>query len=295
MVTVAVEVGDRLAQFGQAHRGGVRQRTSVVLFAHGVTYCRRGAEVRLAQAQLDDVGAVGDHLIGQGSEDHGTERIGDLRAMRHLRPRAVFSVSHASVSTTFRVTPSAVAHQPIRIGFNLRTSGMDPVTPDVPFVHDFVVEAFQSFVARLFAEFAFPDHDDVPSVRFEFGVLPHVAFAVAQQFGGPEFHVRFRDTRGFRASFVHVPEATVDEHQRMVFRQHHIRMAGVSLVVFAESQAFGEQEAAHHAFDGCVLAADVGHGIAARAAFVFFGPRRFPGLRFAVRPLAISCRHGFPL
>ena len=91
-----VEIGNRLAQFRQTHCRGVRQRPAVILFAHGVTHGRRRAEVRLAEAQLDHIGAVGDHLIGHGSEHHGTERIGNLRALRQLRLRAIFSISHIS-------------------------------------------------------------------------------------------------------------------------------------------------------------------------------------------------------
>ena len=81
-------------------------------------------------------------------------------------------------------------------------------------------------------------------------------------------------------------------------------MAWVSLVVFAESQAFGKQKATYHPFDGCVFAADVGHGVAARAPFVFFGFAgfsRFAGFLgfagfsgFGCLP-AMLCRHGFPL
>ena len=112
VVTFLIEIGNRLAQFRQAHRRGVRQRTAVILFAHGVTHGRRRAEVRLAEAQLDHIDAVGDHLIGHGSEHHGAERIGNLRALRQLRLRAILNISHIPVFTTFRTTPPADCHSP---------------------------------------------------------------------------------------------------------------------------------------------------------------------------------------
>ena len=114
MVTLPVEVGNRLTQFRQTHRGGVRQRAAIVLFTHRIAHRRWGAEIRFAQTQLDHVGADRDHLIGHCAENHGAERIGYLRTVRYPRQQSsgnngscdIFSVSHISVLTARRDKPT---------------------------------------------------------------------------------------------------------------------------------------------------------------------------------------------
>ena len=96
MVAFLVEIGNRLTQFRQTHCGGIWQWTAIILFAHRITHCERSAEIRLPQAQLDHIGACGDHLVGHRTKHHGTERISNLGAVRHLRQRAVLSISHSS-------------------------------------------------------------------------------------------------------------------------------------------------------------------------------------------------------
>ena len=112
-------------------------------------------------------------------------------------------------------------------------------------------------------------------------MLSDISFVVAQQFRTPEFHIRFRHARGFRAVFMHMPEAAIDEHHRAVFRQHHVGMSRIPLVVFAESQTFRKKKTAYHHFNGCVFASDMRHDVASRATLVFLffcGFPRFSGL-----------------
>ena len=146
---------------------------------------------------------------------------------------------------------------------------------------DFMIKPFQPFLTYFFGELAFPHHDHFPAHRFKFGMLPDISFVVAQQFRTPEFHIRFRHARGFRAVFMHMPEAAIDEHHRAVFRQHHVGMSRIPLVVFAESQAFRKKKTAYHHFDGGVFASDMRHDVASRATLVFlyfYGFPRYSGL-----------------
>ena len=146
---------------------------------------------------------------------------------------------------------------------------------------DFMIKPFQPFLTYFFGELAFPHHDHFPAHRFKFGMLSDISFVVAQQFRTPEFHIRFRHARGFRAVFMHMPEAAIDEHHRAVFRQHHVGMSRIPLVVFAESQTFRKKKTAYHHFNGCVFASDMRHDVASRATLVFLffcGFPRFSGL-----------------
>lgn len=58
----------------------------------------------------------------------------------------------------------------------------------------------------------------------------------------------------FGTAFMHVPETAVDEHDGVVFRQYYIRVAGVTLVVLAESQTLAKQIAAYQYLDFGVFA-----------------------------------------
>ena len=44
-----------------------------------------------------------------------------------------------------------------------------------------------------------------------------------------------------RTVFMHMPEAAVDEHNRVVFREDDIRVSGEPFVVFAEPESLREQ------------------------------------------------------
>ena len=69
---------------------------------------------------------------------------------------------------------------------------------------------------------------------------------------------------------MHMPETAVDEHDGVVFRQYHVRMARVALVVLAESQAPAEQIAAYQHLDFGVFAANMRHRVRAGAPFILF-------------------------
>lgn len=60
---------------------------------------------------------------------------------------------------------------------------------------------------------------------------------------------------------MHVPETAVDEHDGVVFRQYYIRVAGVTLVVLAESQTLAKQIAAHQHLDFGVSATNMRHRV----------------------------------
>lgn len=107
---------------------------------------------------------------------------------------------------------------------------------------DFMIKPFQPFLTYFFGELAFPHHDHFPAHRFKFGMLPDISFVVAQQFRTPEFHIRFRYARGFRAVFMHMPETAVNEHHRTVFRQHHVGMPRIPLVVFCGIAGLSKKE-----------------------------------------------------
>ena len=59
----------------------------------------------------------------------------------------------------------------------------------------------------------------------DLGLFLFIAFDVALEFLRPEFHVGFRHCGDF-ATFMAMPEATVDENHRMPFGQNDIGMSG---------------------------------------------------------------------
>ena len=134
---------------------------------------------------------------------------------------------------------------------------------------DLGVEPFQTRLAHGLGELALPDDDDMPSGGFERGVLRDVAVMVAGQFRGPEFHVGFGNGI-LGTSLMRMPEASVDEHDRMPSGQNHVGMAGIAPVVFAEPKPPREQVPAHEYFDAGVLPADMRHRVAARAPLIPF-------------------------
>ena len=106
-----------------------------------------------------------------------------------------------------------------------------------------------------------------------------VSFNISVDFFAPVFFIAGRPYE--TAAVMHMPETAVDEHHRTVFRQHHVGMPRIPLVVFAESQAFRKKKTAYHHFDGCVFASDMRHDVASRATLIFLffcGFPRFSGL-----------------
>ena len=76
VMALFVEPCDRLAQLGDAERRSVWERTPVALLAHGIADGLRGAEIRFAEAELDDIDTLGDHPVGFFADGHRPERVG---------------------------------------------------------------------------------------------------------------------------------------------------------------------------------------------------------------------------
>jgi hypothetical protein len=83
-VTVAIEAGDGLPQRRKPERGRVGERAPVHHLAHRVPHGGRGAEVGLADAELDDPVARGFERGGLIPERERVERLDALGAVREL-------------------------------------------------------------------------------------------------------------------------------------------------------------------------------------------------------------------
>ena len=77
---------------------------------------------------------------------------------------------------------------------------------------------------KAFLDFAFPDDNDMPAGLLQGGLLLFVPGYIAFEFLRPEFDVGFRHCCDL-ATFMAMPEATIDENHRMPFWQNDIGMA----------------------------------------------------------------------
>ena len=101
-------------------------------------------------------------------------------------------------------------------------------------------EGFQGFFPFGGLEFAFPKGNRVPSHIGKFLLHFTVAFAVAGDFPFPEIRVGFWHYEE-AAPLMPVPEATVHEHARAVFRQHDIRFSRQSRMIQSVSESVAPQ------------------------------------------------------
>ena len=115
---------------------------------------------------------------------------------------------------------------------------------------------------KAFLDFAFPDDNHMPACLLQGGLLFLIAFNVALEFLRPEFHVGFRHCGDF-ATFMAMPEATIDENYRMPFGQNNIGMSGQFRRMEAVAKAQRMQMMTHDQFRLRVLRPDFAHGFAA--------------------------------
>lgn len=74
------------------------------------------------------------------------------------------------------------------------------------------------------AKLAFPSDDDFPALSLEQVTGPSIAGDVSIELFDPEFGIAFW-RGGNLASRMTMPEAPVDEHHRLVSREHNIRLS----------------------------------------------------------------------
>jgi len=91
-------------------------------------------------------------------------------------------------------------------------------------------ERLERLVALILFQLALPDGDAVPSHLGELLLLFTVSFLVASNLLLPEVGVGLWHDKVF-ASFMAMPEATVDEDASAVLPQHEVRMTGEPWVV----------------------------------------------------------------
>ena len=89
---------------------------------------------------------------------------------------------------------------------------------------------------RRSSRLAFPDGDHPPAETTEFAHVTAVTFDIAAKLFVPKGYARLRRVREF-ASFMSVPEASVNKHHRTVLRQYDVRPSGKVLPMQAESVA----------------------------------------------------------
>lgn len=80
-------------------------------------------------------------------------------------------------------------------------------------------------VFKMFADFAFPNDDDVPTLFLKLSGNFCKTLFIVFDFVFPKFDVVFGNTRVF-AVFVSVPETTVNENDCFEFFQYDIRFSG---------------------------------------------------------------------
>ena len=91
-------------------------------------------------------------------------------------------------------------------------------------------EKFEAFGAAAWAEFTLPDDDGVPAKALKFPDVIRVAFLVAADFLRPEVGIGLRN-RGVAAERMTVPEAAVDEDDRVIFPEDDVRASRQVLAV----------------------------------------------------------------
>lgn len=88
--------------------------------------------------------------------------------------------------------------------------------------------------------------------------MPFIVCDVPREFVGPELPVAMGGGCAF-ASLVPVPEAAMDEHHSLVFRQDDVRLAGEGGNIEPETVSRAVQQAADDPLRAGVLAPDLRH------------------------------------
>jgi hypothetical protein len=142
----------------------------------------------------------------------------------------------------------------------------------------------------LVTEFALPDDADTPAERFELVADLSVPLDIFIEFPGPKIDSGFRGPR-VRASGVPVPEATVDQHDRMPSRQRNVGLAGQSFLTQSETVAQAVQDFTDGDFGSRVRIPDQPHDL--RTAFSCDGVHTAPlGVHNCACADKPSCPHG---
>ena len=134
---------------------------------------------------------------------------------------------------------------------------MMPSLMSHPFISPLDEKSYGVFADGL-PELAFPYDNDIPAHEPQSFLIPDVAFPVADELGLPVVRVRAWHPEAWM-SFVHVPEASVNEHSRPVFREDYIGRAGITFVVLAVTEACCEEPFADVNFGLGVRAPYSGH------------------------------------
>ena len=113
-------------------------------------------------------------------------------------------------------------------------------------------------VARL----AFPDLEHAPSIRLKRGAVSLIPLRIGAPFFGPEIPVRRRSRLAIFAG-MHVPEASMDKHNRPASGKYQIRFARQRLPVQTIAQPGRVQDAAHAHLRRRVASPDMRHVVAA--------------------------------
>jgi len=107
-------------------------------------------------------------------------------------------------------------------------------------------------------EFTFPNHDDIPARLLQLARICPIALDVSGQFFHPELRACFRQ-RCVSASFVPVPETTMDEDNRMESRQHNVRLPREILAAKGEAKTVLMKQRPNETFRFGVAVANTAH------------------------------------
>ncbi len=101
---------------------------------------------------------------------------------------------------------------------------------DFTVLSNFICHNFNGFLQPSLFKLAFPYYDYEPSLCFQLPPYILVPFLIARNLGNPEVGVGFRDCIKL-ASFVAMPEATVNKNDRPIFREDDIWFPWKAFVV----------------------------------------------------------------
>lgn len=125
-----------------------------------------------------------------------------------------------------------------------------------------LIEAFKSCLSfYLCLDVAFPYTYHFPSGKTEINNVGIVTGYVHGYLMTPEVNICFRQPVIF-ATLMTMPEATIDENNRLVFLKHNVRRAGQFGIIDTIAQTSGEKILPHNHFRLSILSLDSSHAVA---------------------------------
>ena len=155
---------------------------------------------------------------------------------------------------------------------------------------DYFRTTHDCFIQTMLGKFAFPDYNHPPSRFFQFSMLLPVTRHIPLELRRPELHVGLRHC-GYFATLVTMPEAAVNEDDRVPLGQHDVWMSGQFGGMEAVAESQGMQMAAHKHLRLRVLRPNPAHRVAALLWGYFVHERKTNGTRYGtvLPPSPCSC------